>query len=352
MGLFIGVLKPLHSGCNNILAPPEYYIRNPARWYKLLSEHHVDLTFTTNSALISSLNAIQRLQRDNGVDLSKLHLYIAAEKVSPIILKRCYKLFPLLKMPLENIHIGYGMAENALGCTCTRTPRVGMSRFLINDMKQAEPVADNVPNSLELVSVGSPDQQCDITIRDADDNPLPELCVGEINIKSPCISPGYYNNSEASRKQFTDGRFHSGDLGFFYQGELYFLSRQDDMITVGGRNIIPDDVEELVEGLDFVKPTASCLISTENYSTGGTQLVLLLEANSPIEKSTANRYSEIVQGHLFSAMELLVSSIVFCAKGSIEKTSSGKKRRKIIRQRYITNQLEQVGILDEIKTTV
>jgi acyl-CoA synthetase (AMP-forming)/AMP-acid ligase II len=37
MGLFIGVLKPLFVGCDNLLAPPSYYMRNPGRWFSHLS---------------------------------------------------------------------------------------------------------------------------------------------------------------------------------------------------------------------------------------------------------------------------------------------------------------------------
>ena len=60
MGLFIGVLKPLFVGCENLLAPPSYYMRNPGRWFSHLSTHRVDFTFTTNSALATTLNLIAR----------------------------------------------------------------------------------------------------------------------------------------------------------------------------------------------------------------------------------------------------------------------------------------------------
>ena len=89
--------------------------------------------------------------------------------------------------------------------------------------------------------------------------------------------------SEATRRAFVDGRFRSGDLGFFYAGELYFYGRRDDMIIVGGRNIVPDDIEELAEELPFIRPTTTCLIAIENNSTGTTELVLLVEM-SPLTK--------------------------------------------------------------------
>lgn len=89
LGLFIGVLAPIYCNCPNILAPPSYYMRNPARWFALLSKQQVDFTFSTNSALAATFKMIRLLHKHIDIDLSKLHIYLVAEKVSPITVKKC-----------------------------------------------------------------------------------------------------------------------------------------------------------------------------------------------------------------------------------------------------------------------
>lgn len=346
MGLFIGVLKPLFVGCDNLLAPPSYYMRNPRRWFSHLSTHRVDFTFTTNSALATTLNLIARKLQGTDISLDALHIYIVAEKVSPLMVRRCYEILPRLRMPTDQLHVGYGMAENALGCSCTRTPTINIIRCLIEEHGHVVPTAsdDSRSDAIELVSIGTPDNLHEITVRDENDRILPELHLGEINIAGPCVSPGYLNNDEATRRAFIDGRFRSGDLGFFYAGELYFYGRRDDMINVGGRNIVPDDIEELAEELLFIRPTTSCLIAVEDTSTGTMELVLLVEMSPLTSAETLKDYATTVQRHIYSELEVLLTRVTFCPKGTIEKTSSGKKRRKVIRTRLVNNQLETIGI--------
>lgn len=346
MGLFIGVLKPLFVGCDNLLAPPSYYIRNPGRWFLHLSAHRVDFTFTTNSALGTTLNMVVRKLQGTDISLDALHIYIAAEKVSPRLVRRCYETLPQLQMPMDQLHVGYGMAENALGCSCTRTPIISIIRCLIGDHGHVVPMAsnDSHPAAIELVSIGTPDNLHEITVRDESDRVLPELHLGEINIAGPCVSPGYLNNDEATRRAFVNGRFRSGDLGFFFAGELYFYGRRDDMITVGGRNIVPDDIEGLAEELPFIRPTTTCLLAVENDSMGTMELVLLVEMSPLTSGETLKDHAMTVQHHIYSELLVLLTRVLFCAKGTIEKTSSGKKRRKVIRTRLITNQLETIGV--------
>lgn len=349
MGLFIGVLKPIYTRSENLLAPPSYYMRNPGRWFSLLSELKVDLAFSTNSALSATLSAIRRLHKVEGIDLSNLQLYIAAEKISPVILNRCYEVFSPLQLPEHNIHIGYGMAENALGCACTKQGRVKVTRFAIFEDRRLIPshLALNPQNEITLVSVGSPDSLNKITIRDTHGQILPELSIGEIHITGPCVSPGYFNNPQATHRTFVDGGFKTGDLGFYYQGELYFYARSDDMITIGGRNLIPDDIEVIAEELPFIKPTSTCLTALENQASGTTELALLIEVNPTTDHASLNQYSCTVQRHIFAIMEVLVSRIIFCAKGAIEKTSSGKKRRNVIRERLVNQKLQLIGAENE-----
>ncbi|NOX91672.1 MAG: fatty acyl-AMP ligase [Gammaproteobacteria bacterium] len=350
MGLFIGMLAPVYTGSNNMVAPPAFYMRNPPRWFSLMSQRHVDMNFNTNSVLASTLKTLRRLQKQDDIDLSELHLYIGAEKVSPIIVRRCYDYLIPLGFKRENLHIGYGMAENTLGAACTKTQTINLTTFKFISPNCLEPVEESSENSspdtgkntIELVATGAMDWRHNITIKDKTGRSLPELTLGEIAIKSPCVTPGYYRDPEKTSEKLIDGCLLTGDIGFMYNNELYFYARQDDMINHAGRNIIPDDVEMAIEELPFIRAGASALVGVDNPQTGCTDLILLAEVS---ERSTANElteYQQTIQNTAYEVGDIILTRIILCQRGTIEKTSSGKKRRAVIRKRFAKNQINIV----------
>ncbi len=360
MGLFIGVLAPVYTGSHNVVAPPAFYMRNPPRWFSLMSQHRVDMNFNTNSVLASTLKTLRRLQKQDDIDLSELHLYIGAEKVSPIIVRRCYDYLTPLGFKHENLHIGYGMAENTLGAACTKTKNINLTTFkfispncLVSVESSSESLTQNTgKNTIELVAIGAMDWRHTITIQDKAGSALPELTLGEIAIASPCVTPGYYHDPEKTDEKLINGRLLTGDIGFMYNHELYFYARQDDMINHAGRNIIPDDVEMAVEELSFIRAGASTLIGVDNPQTGCVDLVLLAEVN---ERSTADEltlYQKAIQASAYEASDIILTRIIFCPRGTVEKTSSGKKRRAVIRKRFMNHQINIVRKDDEQRAAI
>ena len=70
--------------------------------------------------------------------------------------------------------------------------------------------------------------------------------MGEILIKSDCLFDGYYNRPDLTAQAIVDGWYHTGDLGFLLDGELYVVGRKKDLLIIGGENIYPQDIEEIV----------------------------------------------------------------------------------------------------------
>ena len=70
--------------------------------------------------------------------------------------------------------------------------------------------------------------------------------MGEIVVRSDSLFSGYYNRIDLSEAVLRDGWYWTGDLGFSVDGELYVTGRKKDLIIVAGKNIYPQDVEEIV----------------------------------------------------------------------------------------------------------
>jgi long-chain acyl-CoA synthetase len=97
-------------------------------------------------------------------------------------------------------------------------------------------------------TVGLPVPSIDVDIRDENGKSLQIGEEGEICVKGPNISQGYWMKPEENEKAFTaDGWFKTGDIGKLNpDGTLKILDRKKDMIIVGGFNVYPNEVEEVL----------------------------------------------------------------------------------------------------------
>ena len=77
-----------------------------------------------------------------------------------------------------------------------------------------------------------------------------------------------------------DGWLRTGDLGFVdAEGYLYVTGRLKDVIILGGQNIVPADVEEIVDRVDGVRYSAA--VGIENERTGSQRLHVVAEVREP-----------------------------------------------------------------------
>ena len=78
-------------------------------------------------------------------------------------------------------------------------------------------------------------------------NDVPVGDEGEIVVHGEQVLTGYWRNPEATAKAFTDGWFHTGDVGRWDAGGyLTIVDRKKDMIVTGGENVYPREVEEVL----------------------------------------------------------------------------------------------------------
>ncbi len=96
-------------------------------------------------------------------------------------------------------------------------------------------------------STGRPIDGVAVKIVDDEGKPLPTGAPGEICAKGDNISPGYYENPEATAEAFRDGWLFTGDVGYLDEdGYLFIVERKKDLIIRGGLNVYPKDLEEII----------------------------------------------------------------------------------------------------------
>ncbi|MCJ1907958.1 class I adenylate-forming enzyme family protein [Planococcus ruber] len=136
--------------------------------------------------------------------------------------------FNMLKQAFPNAQL-----HNAYGSTETTSPATLM------------PVS--YPES-KVTSVGRPVAVADIKIMDSEGNECEPGESGELYIKGPMVVKEYWDNPEANLSSFTDGYWHSGDLGIMDdEGYIYIRDRKKDMINRAGEKIFSIEVEDVLK---------------------------------------------------------------------------------------------------------
>jgi fatty-acyl-CoA synthase len=314
MGLIGCSFTPPWTGARLYLLPPD--LKSPRVWLELITR--VRATFTV-SPDFGYRNCVRNVSDTAGLDLSTLKQALSgAEPVRSSTIDAFEE-----KFGLENVITPcYGLAEATLAVAIW--PRKTPLRL---------------DRSGKFLSVGRTCRGVSVRIMDGDTQVGADV-EGEICVKSPGVMQGYYNNPEATRHVLSaDGWLRTGDLGFLdAEGYLYISGRVKDLIIMAGENVVPADIEELVDRAPGVRYSAAVGIASER--TGSQRLHVVAEVRDPDMSAEAMSHlvRDIVQrvhhgrGHR-PARVLLVN------RGAIPKTSSGKIQRARLAEMIATNAL-------------
>lgn len=168
------------------------------------------------------------------------------------------KMTPEVRRRWAEVVPGSVLRESSYGMTETHTIDCVPYGFAENDFDLlAEPVFCGVPvpgTDIAIVELGT-------------QTPVPLGEVGEIIVRSPSVTDGYWRNEQATREQLVDGWIHTGDNGRIdEQGFLHYLGRRKEMIKVNGMSVFPADVEMLLAQHPAVDSVA--VVPTDDPSTG------------------------------------------------------------------------------------
>jgi fatty-acyl-CoA synthase len=130
----------------------------------------------------------------------------------------------------------------------------------------------------------------------------------------------------------------SGDLGYHVAGELFITGRQKDLIIKGGRNLSPQEVEEVVGNLPGIRKGCVAAFGVADPAMGTERFVVVAESRERLPERRA-ALSSAVLDRVVTTLGVPADTVVIAAPGAVFKTSSGKIRRTATRQAYLDGEL-------------
>ncbi len=355
MGLVIGIIQPIYSGCTGVLMSPFSFIQKPIRWLRAFSDYGGVMGSAPNFAYDLCVSKISE-EDCRELDLTTIKSVLnAAEPVRKTTMERFIERFEPYGFRPESFYPGYGLAEATLivsGGTVKDRPRYLCVNKQALEMGRVEISQEDTPGSAYQVSVGKPWIDTKIIIVDSETlTHSKPLEVGEIWISGSIITRGYWNKPKETRETFEaftrdtgEGPFlRTGDLGFFYEGELYVTGRLKDLIILQGRNYYPQDIEFLAEkSHPALRPNASAAFSVD--LDGEERLVVVAEVErTAIRDLNVTAVCDAIRQVVAEEIEQEVHAIQLLRTASILKTSSGKIQRRACKAAFLNNALDVVG---------
>jgi fatty-acyl-CoA synthase len=342
MGLIGFVIAPLYALVQVMFLPTMAFIRRPSLWLDAVHRFRGTITFAPNFAYALATRAITESQAKSW-DLSSMRaLGCGAEPIQADVLRTFLSRFAAQGLKPESILPSYGMAEATLAITFSDvTAPLKSDRICFEAMRagQAKPVSTG--QALDLVSCGRPFPGHEIAIVGRDGRHLGEREVGEVWLKGPSVTAGYFRDPQATEETFGGGWLRTGDLGYVADGDLYICGRAKDLIILNGKNYYPQDVERVVSKVDGIRD-GQCVAFSRLDETSGEIAVVVAEAR----KTTEGLAARVVSAAR-AELGLQIGEVHFIKRGSLPKTSSGKVRRRECKRRLEEGLLERIFEADE-----
>ncbi|MCG9889838.1 MAG: AMP-binding protein [Thermosynechococcaceae cyanobacterium MS004] len=321
MGLVGAFLTPIAQHQTLFLRTPMQFLMDPMGWLQHLSTARITISVIPDFAISYCLRRLQSCDRSEleGLDLSALRLiFNGSEPIHADHLKafeQClapYGLQPTVIKPC------YGMAEAVLMVTCT-------------DLDQPNHCI-TLANGCRAVSVGKPLPEYEIQLRTEGGQLCQEDELGEIELRGGTLVQEYFEDARPFYN--ADGFYATGDLGILRQGQLYVVGRAGDRFKVNGQSYFASDFEYAVADLPPAAPGKVAAFPSDN--TSDNKIVLLIETKPFQSLEQGEAYQRQVAEHIFQqiGIKILPEWVQLIRPGQIQKTSSGKIKRRAIQDAY------------------
>jgi len=344
MGLIACYLMPILLGYPLVLMSPFDWVRAPYRLLQAVSRYKGTLSWLPNFAYNFSAQKIR--DRDlEGVDLSSWRaISNCSEPMRWESHQAFYERFRTFGLRYEALTTCYAMAENVFAVTQGGIEGQVVVDKVDRDSLQIDRVARPPVNgkaTIKMLSTGRPIHNVTVRAVDSHGKDVPDRQIGEIVLKSDCMLTEYYHRLDVTKKAFLDGWYLTGDFGYIADGEVYVTGRKKDLIIVGGKNIYPQDLEQLAMDVPGVHLGRVVAFGIFNETTGTEDVVLAAEVDET-DVYERQRIADQIRQVVTRGSAVALRYVHIVSKHWLVKTSSGKTARSANREKFLA-EMQKTG---------
>ena len=341
MGLIACFIAPLVCHLPVVMQSPIDWVMHPDTMLQVISEYRCTLAWLPNFAFQFVPRRVAR-ERLAEFDLTSVRALInCSEPVRAASMDECLRTFAAIGLKSSALKSSYAMAENVFAVSQSDIscpdgpPRVWADGQQFRARHVVASVPEGSPGALCFVSSGRllPNHQ----VRIISDNgiALTDGNVGEVLVESDCLFRGYFNRPDLSAELLRDGWYHTGDLGFQLDGELYVVGRKKDLLIVGGENLYPQDIEEIAAGHRAIHDGRVIAMGVYNPNLGTEDIVVVGEVEREELLADTSEIEREIRGCIVSALGVAVRTIMLKPPKWIVKSTAGKPARAATRDKLL-----------------
>lgn len=337
MGLIAGFLLPLVQGIPLVLMSPFDWVRRPALLFQAIQQHNGTLCWLPNFAYNHCARRIR--QRDlDGLSVASMRLFInCSEPVHHQSHALFLSRFAALGARPDMLGVSYAMAENTFAVTQTapgREPQHDIiNQHILENDRLAQPVPATHPHATTKVSCGPPISGTQLQVLDEAGQPLPERHIGELALTSPYMLTEYYRRPDL-QPFAKDGWFRTGDMGYLADGEVYIVGRKKDLIINAGKNVYPQDIEAIVNGVEGIRPGRVVIFGVWDERDGTELLAVVAEVDDELDPAGRKQLNRALRQAIAQQSDVTLTYISLVPPQWLLKTSSGKIARSANRDKW------------------
>lgn len=186
----------------------------------------------------------------------------------------------------------------------------------------ASQIATTLPDDAirKVGTVGKPLMFTQIRVVNENGENQPRGEYGEILVKGSTVMQGYYGDEEATNKAFSDGWFHTGDIGYFdNDGDLFLVQRRSDLIVSGGENVYPSEVEAVLRKHPAIKEVAVAGVDDAEWGQKVAAAIILENGQSLSEDDVGTYSREHLAGYKIPRIIKFVDALPMTGSGKIQR---------------------------------
>ncbi len=336
MGLIAGFILPLFQGVPLVLMSPFDWVQHPALLLRAIDEFNGTLCWLPNFAYNHMARRIRKRDSEQ-LSLASMRLFVnCSEPVRDDSHALFLERFAPNGVRAEMLGVSYAMAENTFAVTQTVPGRPAtvdvIDQRLLDTTGYARPTGADTPAAHRRVACGPPIPNTTVRIVGPDGETLPDRMAGEVAVRSDCMLSGYYRRPDL--QPFDDGWLMTGDIGYMAGGELYIAGRLKDLIINAGKNIFPQDIEAVVNGVDGVHAGRAVVFGVPDEREG-TELVAVVAEVRTDDADERREIGKAIRLAVATRMEVTASFVHLVGPRWLLKTSSGKIARAANRDKWL-----------------